>query len=375
MKADLPVHKLLCGVTLPSVGYRPYYNGQPPYPTIQGLMFPADEGNPKWVSYEGDYTQPMYNHQSHRYYSGPAHPANQQLKQLGSPITITGNALRSRPRTLDKLELYATTNTPSSQCTLNLSVLAVTNQRPAQSWYGPLLAVKLSLPKEDGTVSRYQNMDMVDFRDIVDLLRTYPATDINMSSSLAAAVSTPKLEVSAIRINCRGDQALGRAPFERVQLRADDPACRAPITAISQLIQFPVRVSRCLPPHATGFDAASHDVVNPAATDLNIGVDPATDWGFVGLEWVDPAGSVFVVRDGGRELQPQHVEALCHWCLYVLRPLFRDSMGMGTDPLDPMAKEKVLARVDKREWECFYRGFDEWKGSVGGIWVKGMWPW
>lgn len=372
MKADLPVHKLLCGVSPPAIGYSTSYYEQPAYPTFNGLMFAATEGNPKWVLCNGNYQYPVSNHYG-GYYSNPPHPATQHLSHLGSPVTITGNALRSRTRTLDKLELYATKNVPSRECTPNLSVLSVTNQRPARGWYGSILAVKVSLSAT--TTPQYRNMDMVDFRDIVDLLCTHPATDINdMSSLIAAAVATPKFEVSAVRINCRGDQALGRAPFERVQLRADDPACRASVTAISRLIQFPVRVSRCLPPHATGFDAESHQVVNPAATDLHIGVDPATDWGFVGLEWVDPAGSVLVVRDGGKELHPQHVEALCHWCLYVLRPLFQDSMGMGTDPLDPMDKEKVLARIEKREWECFYRGFDEWKGGAGGPWVKRMWP-
>lgn len=228
----------------------------------------------------------------------------------------------------------------------------------------------------EATAPQYRDMDMVDFRDIVDLLCTYPATDINdMTSSIAAAVATPKLEVFAVRINCPGDQALGRAPFEQVRLRADDPACRAPVTAISRLIQFPVRVSRCLPPHAAGFNVESHVVVNPAATDLHIGVNPATDWGFVGLEWVDPAGSVFVVRDGGRDLHPEHVEALCYWCLYVLRPLFRESMGMGRDPQNPMDKEKVLGRIEQTEWMCFYRGFDEWKGTVEKTWRTRIWPW
>lgn len=113
---------------------------------------------------------------------------------------------------------------------------------------------------------------------------------------------------------------------------------------------------------------------NPAATYLQMGVDPATDWGFVGLDWVDPAGSVVVVRDGGEELNPQHVEALCHWCLFVLRPLFQDSMGMGMDPENPMEKERVLGRLVKTEWECFYRGFDEWKGGLDKEWKKRIWP-
>lgn len=377
MKADLPVHKLLCGVSKPEPSYDSYCNSQPEHPCFQGVLYPAIGCKPSWVIYRGNYPR-RYIDECGNYYRDSPHPATQLLRHLGSPWIITGNALRSRTRTLDKLELYATTTTnrPTTEYPLNLSVLSVTNQRPAQNWCGPLLVVKVSLKEMPRyTAPQYQDIDMVDFRDITDFLCTYPTININdMTSSIAAAVSTPKLEVSAIRINCPGDQALGRPNFERVTLRLDDPACRAPVTAISQRIEFPVRVSQCRPPHATQFDASSHGVINLAATDLNMGVDPTKDWGFVGPEWLDPAGSVFVVRDDGKPLHPQHVEALCHWCLYVLRPLFADSMGMGADPLDPMDRERVLARVDKREWQCFYRGFDEWKGANRQVWTKGMWP-
>lgn len=383
LKADLPVHQLLCAVSRPPKGNRAYGNGEMAPPTFYGVLFPAKDKNPCWVTYMGNYLPGhMYSYQTRRNRQNPSHPAIQILGILESPLTIAGNALRSRSRACDKLELYYGTSSPSQQSTVNHSVLSATYQRPAKSWYGPLLAVKVAVPATIETYQRvppplpvYLDMDMVDFRDIIDLLCTHPAIDINdMTNAIAIAASTPKLEVSAVRINCPGDQALGRAPFELVTIRADDAACRAPVTAISRLIEFPVRVSRCLPPHTAGYDAESHNLINPAATDLLIGVDPASDWGFVGIEWVDPAGSVFVVREGGEKLDPQHVEALCHWCLYVLRPLFEDSLGMGRNPEDPMEKEKVLVRIVKREWDCFYTGFDRWKGCVDKTWVVGRWP-
>lgn len=383
--ADLPVHKLLCGVARsplsPSGVY--YVYSQPAHPIFHGVLFPASETNPCWVAYRGNYAAGEgRDRNGGNYCANPPHPAVQLLHHFRAPLAMTSNVLRSRSRPSNTLELYFTTTGPGPGYSVNRSVLTATNRRSAQIWYGPLLAVKVATPVAtyiDGVlvphqriVPQYLDMDMIDFRDIVDLLYTYTALDINdMTNTTGVAVSTPKHEVSGVRINCPGDQALGRPRFEVVLIRATDAACRAPVSPISRLVQFPVRVSRCLPSHTAG---PSHDLVNPAATDLMMGVDPAREWGFAGAEWVDPAGSVVVVREGGEPLHPQIVEALCHWCVSVLRPLFQDSLGMGREPENPMPKETVLARIVKREWECFYTGFDEWKGSVQNTWVKEIWP-
>lgn len=359
-KADLPAHKIICGTpVIPS-----YYTYQQYYATRKAVLFLEKEQAPRWATYAARYPP---GHHYHRH--AQAHPAQQLIQREGQHLTITGNVLRARSRTHNQIELYYTAKTPGDQSTLNLSVLSATQHRTMQRWFGPLLAVKVVFPAT--TPTQYLDMDMVDYRDVIDFLCTHPAFDINIATDPVAA---SKREISAVRINSSSDLSRGRVPFELLRIRADDPACSAPVTGISRLIKFPVRVSRCPLPYAVGYDAATDLVENPAATYLQLGVDLETDWGFVGREWVDPAGSVVVVREGGAELHPQHVEALAHWCAYVLRPMFLDSLGMGTELEEPMGKEEVLARVTRREWLHFYRGFDEWKREEGNGWKKGIWP-
>lgn len=351
-KTDEPVHKLLCRAP-GNKTYRNYYGHLPDRGNCTAVLFPEKEKTPYWVSFKSSNSPDDW-----EYEDDFPHPATQILKNKGLQLTITGNALRSRSRTDNKLEVYYITKHCGDTSGLNLSILACTNERPAQSWFGPVLAVKVAFPatpQNRMTLPQYLNMDMVDFRDVIDLLCTHPATNISDMSNLPFAAS-PKAEVSAVRINCPGDLALGRPPFELLQIRADDAACHAPVTAISRLIGFPLRVSRCPHPFTPGYEGTWKNVDKPAATYLQMGVNPASDWGFVGLDWVDSAGSVVVVRDGGEQLNPQHVEALCHWCLFVIRPLFQDSIGMGIEPEDPMEKDRVLGKLVKQEWLCFYRG-------------------
>lgn len=285
-------------------------------------------------------------------------------------LDIRGNVLRSRPGVNHRIELFYNDKIPADGSGLNRSILNATNGRLEQNWYGPLLAVKVLNPDSG---PQYGNMTMVDYRDVIDLLSTFPAVNISDMTSVPAAAS-PKTDVPAVRVNCPGDQVLGRPKFEAIMICIDDPACLAPVTSISRLIGFPLRVVRCSPPFAASYSEPTHDISNPAATFLHIGVDPEKGWGFVGLDWLDPAGSVIAVREGGEMLNPQHVEALCHWCLFVLKPLFEDSRGRGRNPSAPLGKEEVLARVTRRDFENFYIGFDEWKGSVDPSWKKGVWP-
>lgn len=81
-----------------------------------------------------------------------------------------------------------------------------------------------------------------------------------------------------------------------------------------------------------------------------------------------------MVREGGEGLDPQHVEALCHWCLFTLKPLFDDSLGRGRYPTAPLGKQEVLARVARRDFENFYVGFDALRRIVDPGWKKDIWP-
>lgn len=378
-KADWALHKLICKVPSPST-QSIYYNG---------ILFREKDQAPEFVTFGGSYQssrydddeegEGYYDYSSYSRYS-EYHPARQLLRfvQPAGTLTITGNALRLRSRSNHSIEIYYNDKTPSDGSRLNYSILAATSGRTMQSWHGPLLAVKVETPVSQAPNERprpplYLDMDLLDLRDVVDLLSTFPAVDINDMTSTCSAAS-PKQEIPAVRINSPGDQALGRPKFEMLKVRSDDPACLAPVTSISRLIDLPIRVIRVAPPFPPEYDDPAHDTSNPAATNLHIGVDPAKGWGFVGLDWVDPPGSVIVVREGGETLPVQHLEALCHWCQFVLKPLFENSLGMGKHQGPPVEKAEVLARVTRREFVDFYVGFNEWKGGVDPTWKKAQWP-
>lgn len=359
-KADWHVHQLICKKPVP-VRYDPY--GRCPN-NYTAVIFPENEQALRYIEFSG---RDRYSGYGDDYY----HPARQLLGSKFPPtFTITSNVLRTRSRSGDQIELYYLAKT-STDIELNRSIAYATGGRVVQLWRGPVIAVKLATPVS--SPPQYLNMNALDLRDVVDQLCAFPVVNISDMTNPWTAPA-PKVEVTAVRINCPGDQSLGRPKFELLNIRGDHAACSAPITAISQLVQFPLRVIRCSASYDSQFDVGPHTLNNPDATFLNIGVNPASSWGFVGLDWIDPAGTVIVVRADGAPLSPQHLEAMCHWCLFVLKPLFDDSRSMGLHPEVPMSKDLVLARIGKSEFERFYVGFDEWKGSVDDCWKKAQWP-
>lgn len=44
-------------------------------------------------------------------------------------------------------------------------------------------------------------------------------------------------------------------------------------------------------------------------------------WGWASQQWQNNVGSTIVVRQDGKPLLPRHVEALCNYCRYEIRPL------------------------------------------------------
>lgn len=371
-KADWPVHKLICRAPILLHAYAEH----PSYPSYDAVLFPEKEQRPRFITFTAKHPYSnVYSYGDDGYGYGQdkqPHPGVQILHSHPErTVTITGNVLRSRSRTDTKIELYYNDTHPAYGTGINQSIVAVTTGGMLRRWRGSVLAVKFQIPVCDPL--RYADMNPVDFRDVVDLLCTFPVMDINDMTNIAAALS-PNAEVPAVRINSPGDQALGRPKFEEIKIRADSVACSAPIASISQLIESPLRVTRCVAPYAPEYDNSTHDIANPAATYLNLGADPANGWGFVGFDWVDPAGSVIVVRENGVKLSPQHLEAMCHWCQFVLKPLFDDSLLMGLQPKNPIQKTEVLARITRKEFENFYVGYDAWKGGVDASWKKSQFP-
>lgn len=357
-KADWPVHKLLC---------RDFHKfSTPPDASSRlGIFFPDNMKTPSflWVSCplqpaedgECAWEKPNYHD-----CLGPGSIRSLQM---------TGNVLRSRALQ-DKIHVYSREGYLVDGSKINTSIVEVTKSLMTHSWSGPFLAMKL--PGLDIDPGRYINIDMVGFRDVVDLFCTYPVMDIN-DMKAEGALAGAKDEFSGVRINCRGDQTIGgRSKFEAIQLPRNHPVFKAPVVGISKLIGLPVRVIRC--PRTSDHNLNTFDKSNQAATFLHLSVDPNDRWGWAPMAWQEPAGSVIVVREDRTALAPEHVEALSYFCQYVLQPLFEDSMGSGMHPESPIKKTVVLQRMTPRSFENFYVGYNNWKRDNDPKWDRRC-PW
>jgi len=70
-------------------------------------------------------------------------------------------------------------------------------------------------------------------------------------------------------------------------------------------------------------------------------------------------GSVIVVREDKKPLFPLHVEALCKYCRYEIRPLLAHSIGEYA-PEEPIEKDAGLAMICRPTFViCWYKLLDE----------------
>ena len=168
LKADLPVHQILCGELQK-------FMAPPSASARRGIFFPVDQKAPQFVwattqwrpPEDGD---PGYEKLNLKPYLGD---------QISDKIRIYGNYIRSRPRH-DQIMVFMRDTCCVDGSKVNSSITALTEGNAFHSWRGGMLAMKVpSLGIDPG---RYVNMDMVDFRDVVDLFRSY-RSGIQMSDA------------------------------------------------------------------------------------------------------------------------------------------------------------------------------------------------
>lgn len=194
------------------------------------------------------------------------------------------------------------------------------------AWPGPLLAVRSQgLTLGD---SEMVDADMVDFRDAVDLLCSYPDVNINITKP------EKTWEIEGVRVNCTGEIKLyGRQVFESVRVPGGHHVFAQPVLISSRLLGFPVKVMGCSPLK----DTAGYDHTNSEAISLFMNSTPGSEC----------MGSVVVVRDERGPLAPQHIEALCRY----MRPLFNNyKAGTSTKPQFEMLLTKQAFAEFWREY-------------------------
>lgn len=331
-RADWPVHKQLCG---------PFTTGpaRPNTRCKRGIFFPVDSATPRfvWVPCETRHDPDddiVWEHRDKEQFLGAG---------MTNGVWVQRNNTRSRARH-DVLTVYVREAASIDGSRLNQCVIAAARGRYVNlAWMGPLLVVRSrGLTLGD---SEMVDVDMVDFRDAVDVLCSYPDVNINFT------LPETQWSVDAVRVNCEGEMAMyGRAKFELVKLPSDHPVLARPVAGISRLLGIPVRVVMCSPHKGT----MGYDGTNDEATALQLDPDPRSPtWGLVlqttqGV--LDPpynGGNVVVVREDGTMIRKDEAELLCRYCVHVLLPLFgKARVGRAT-------KKRVLDAMTGAAFEDY----------------------
>ncbi|KAN0069023.1 zinc finger mynd-type protein [Elaphomyces granulatus] len=330
--ADWPTHKLLCAT---------FSNfdalSRPTDEHLRAILFPVDEKKPKIIWLHCRYQCPDYE------------------PLLGSDTLLNDITIQYNPVLKRKLSntIYVSHRDTflGDGSKPNKSIAAITDTKPGQyyDWRGPIIAYGMQGLGIDQIYCR--DLDMNDFRHITDYFLWYhyipgPAT---------------QQSVKGVKINCIGDQKMSNKPnFEAVEIPLTDPIFSTHDTSdIAKRIGLPIFTRRCLPDPKWANHQDSkifeHQIPfnNQDATFLHLCCDPKADfnlhmgtlgWGWASQQWQNSVGSVIVVREDKKPLFPLHVEALCKYCRYEIRPLLGHCNGEYA-PEEPMEKNAVLPMI------------------------------
>lgn len=268
---------------------------------------------------------------------------------LGEDVCLGGLSLTHNPileRNLsDMLLLRFRDNFLEDGSRPNKSIAAITATDPGQyhDWRGPVLAYGLKALAIHSY--KFKNLDMNDFRHIVDHFLSYCYKgDTN---------------IKGVRINCEGDEKmLNRPKYEAVEVPLRDIIfVKHDSSDIAKRIGLPIFTRQCHPDPQWATNGGSNDCqypfTNPEATFLHLCCDPestynastgALGWAWAPRKWQNSVGSVVVVRQDKKPLLPIHVEALCKYCHFDIGPLLGHSEGEYY-PDEPMARGAVLSMI------------------------------
>ncbi|KAH6975009.1 hypothetical protein BKA56DRAFT_589904 [Ilyonectria sp. MPI-CAGE-AT-0026] len=357
---DWPVHKLLCA-SFSSFAM----SARPSETHFRGIFFPQDRPKPQvawldcqWHDDEDDGIK--WQHPDLNPFLGP----DSWPKSI--PIQTDAVLQRILP---DTINICYRDGFLVDGSMPNRSAAAVVATLPGQShdWRGPIIVVGKKGQGLDPPQCR--DLDMNDFRYIADYLISYGRWSLDIRDS--GMTSADKV-VKGIRINCLGDrQVLGKPHFEPVDVHSTDSIFDDfwhDTSDIADRIGLPLLTRRCpvslrwarekrLPDFGSQSPCNNQD-----ATFLHLCCDSKADsypsgpgWSWAGWQWQNHVGSVIVVRRDKKPLAPMHVEALCTYCRYDVRPLMGHTMG-EYEPDEPLTRDLVLKMICRPTFSiCWYK--------------------
>ena len=360
---DFPTHKLLCSKFKE-------YQDKPNEHMRRGIIFHEMEKPPQWVWVEFESKDGNQHVILEAYLNASSHsPTKVQY------IFMEHN--HSRRRALhDTLAIMYCDKDVHGDLGLNRSIHALGNGATASPWYGPIIVMKkLGLGTNH---TAYGDMELTDYRNAVDSLIYDVLTDksavsggkSNMQSLSSAGT------VQGVRINCRGDiRVLGGKKYIPVDVSVLDPIFVAEKPTSSELLGVPVRV-RKIPPHPAWKDSGVLNIYeNQVVTRLFRRMDPEDEgFGLAPMRWDLGFGSVLVVREDGKDITPQQVEALCYWNSEHIGQRFGDAVEYRSNTDSNVEVDKLLALFTPDEFRKFFADFKAKKVLYDASWMTAVSP-
>ncbi|KAI9798963.1 MAG: hypothetical protein M1833_004316 [Piccolia ochrophora] len=245
----------------------------------------------------------------------------------------------SRGRDLGHLiEITSRSRIEANELVENKNVRKAIRGVPASRRFGPILVMAKTVHHF------YKDITMADFRDVVDHFLSDARDPVELSGNGKAIKSLEK--VKGVQISCESDQhVFGISKYVSVDIPEVHPVLQGPVSPISKEIGVPLRA----------WKRRGNTDYNEAAMSLFTNIKPNNYmWRSAPATWKVKMGSVLVVRSDGKDISPFQVEVICHFCQFMLQPLFQDSLGLGECQ---RTRADVLASITETTFEGFFYAF------------------
>lgn len=239
------------------------------------------------------------------------------------------------------------------------------SETSAYQWRGPVLILRQIY----GT---YKNITLDDFRDALDYFTTYNYSRVTEYDTIHQQIPR-KIhgEVMGVQINSDGEMELHGSPrfapvgIPREHLIRVLPSERSMRASISQKVGIPLLLRRVIEGESPGtmpgvlnFDSLGCNFSNnQAVTFLMTETDPLRpNWGFSSLSQFSDVGNVIVMREDGRDVTVEKVEAICEFSQHFAGPIFEEAME-STRPGDTDRRHAATCNfLTPENFDIFLKG-------------------